>query len=502
MNILNKIRRLSNKEFFVEHTDAKPMFLSGIIWGFVNGLKIKDHHFIQCFFKNGEIDWITLKQDQIFLFNKIIEIHLRNNNYWQSEIKKWLKKKKIIVDIFNELKEKKLKGVSDKELIVDLERIFNNQIKARKVSSLIDSFNLCAGERLIELLTKSLDENKLVDINKVFCILTAPEKESFLNEARNDLIKITGLIKKNKSLQNKIASGTNKRHDLPKRIEDLIKKHLDEFSWIKTISFSQGMGYGFNQVITEIRGLIKEKTRTNNRNRGIENNKKQRKMLIKKHRFNKEIRAISDLSVLFIYWQDLRKENTMRSTYLATRYLKELAKRRKIDFDTLTYLYFPELKLLMDNKIKLKEIKARKNGAYFIFYKDKFEVYSYKQVKDVLDKILMKDIKGVKKLQGMCASRGYAKGRVKVLMNIKEMKKVKKGNILVAPGTRPEVVPAMKRAAAVIIDDGGITSHAAIVSRELGLPCVIGTKVATKVLKDGDLVEVDADQGIIRIIKK
>jgi len=60
----------------------------------------------------------------------------------------------------------------------------------------------------------------------------------------------------------------------------------------------------------------------------------------------------------------------------------------------------------------------------------------------------------------------------------------------------------MKKASAIVTDDGGITCHAAIVSRELGKPCIIGTKIATKVLHDGDLVEVDADNGVVRILEK
>ena len=76
------------------------------------------------------------------------------------------------------------------------------------------------------------------------------------------------------------------------------------------------------------------------------------------------------------------------------------------------------------------------------------------------------------------------------------------GDILVTGMTRPEFVPLMKRSAAIITDEGGITCHAAIISRELGIPCIIGTKVATQVLKDGDMVEVDADKGIVRILKQ
>jgi len=66
--------------------------------------------------------------------------------------------------------------------------------------------------------------------------------------------------------------------------------------------------------------------------------------------------------------------------------------------------------------------------------------------------------------------------------------------------TRPEFVPLMKKAAGVVTDEGGISCHAAIISRELGIPCIIGTKTATRRLKDGDQVEVNADRGIVKII--
>ena len=66
--------------------------------------------------------------------------------------------------------------------------------------------------------------------------------------------------------------------------------------------------------------------------------------------------------------------------------------------------------------------------------------------------------------------------------------------------TTVDYLPAMKKASAIVTDDGGITSHAAIISRELGIPCIVGTKIATKVLKDGDLVEVNANKGEVKIL--
>jgi len=98
-------------------------------------------------------------------------------------------------------------------------------------------------------------------------------------------------------------------------------------------------------------------------------------------------------------------------------------------------------------------------------------------------------------LTGAPASPGIGTGSVKILKSPKEIGKIGKGDILVAPMTSPDYVPAMKKANAIITDEGGQTSHAAIVSRELGIPCVVGTKNATKELKDGMIVTVNGESG-------
>lgn len=100
-------------------------------------------------------------------------------------------------------------------------------------------------------------------------------------------------------------------------------------------------------------------------------------------------------------------------------------------------------------------------------------------------------------LTGASASPGIGTGPVKILKSPMEIGKVEKGDVLVAPMTSPDYVPAMKKSTAIITDQGGETSHAAIVSRELGIPCVVGTKTATKDLKDGQIVSVDGSSGRI-----
>ncbi|MFH0835637.1 MAG: phosphoenolpyruvate synthase, partial [Candidatus Micrarchaeota archaeon] len=100
-------------------------------------------------------------------------------------------------------------------------------------------------------------------------------------------------------------------------------------------------------------------------------------------------------------------------------------------------------------------------------------------------------------LKGLSASPGIAGGKVTIVSDEKNAYKVKQGDVLVAKMTSPDFVPAMKRAAAIVTDEGGSTSHAAIVSRELGVPCIVGTQKATKILKDGQKITVDATRGIV-----
>ena len=105
-----------------------------------------------------------------------------------------------------------------------------------------------------------------------------------------------------------------------------------------------------------------------------------------------------------------------------------------------------------------------------------------------------------KAINGKVAYMGLVKGRVKLILNPAKIKALKKGQVLITSMTTPDFIVAMKRAAAIVTDEGGLSCHAAIISRELEIPCIIGTKFATKIFKDGDMVEVDANKGIVRKI--
>jgi pyruvate,water dikinase len=105
---------------------------------------------------------------------------------------------------------------------------------------------------------------------------------------------------------------------------------------------------------------------------------------------------------------------------------------------------------------------------------------------------------GAELVRGLGAAPGAGSGPVRVVSDLSEADKLGEGDVLVTHMTAPDWVPLMRRSAAIVTDSGGMTCHAAIVSRELGIPCVVGTAEATKVLRDGELVTVDATEGVVR----
>ncbi|MFA5000414.1 MAG: PEP-utilizing enzyme [Patescibacteria group bacterium] len=172
---------------------------------------------------------------------------------------------------------------------------------------------------------------------------------------------------------------------------------------------------------------------------------------------------------------------------------------------------FPEARgletLILSNEIKrrpaLAVLKKRKNNFILIpgyFQKiTSLEKFARNHQDFVFD--FPKINKSISDFKGTPAYQGKTVGRVRIVKLKDKMLSFKKGEILVAPMTTPDYLAIMKKAAAIVTDEGGLLCHAAIIAREMRTPCVIGTKIATQVLKDGNLVEVDAEKGVIKIIK-
>lgn len=189
--------------------------------------------------------------------------------------------------------------------------------------------------------------------------------------------------------------------------------------------------------------------------------------------------------------------------FLVDKYAKEIAKRLRLTEDYYRYQHSELIEMLRGRPLKARARRGTLVWGQFSGHKEitgeEAERIS-KQLHDV--------DKSVSQFKGQIGNKGVYKGRVKIIQFSSqtdfsaEIESMSKGDVLVAGSTGPEMILACKKAGAIVTDEGGVISHAAIVSREFGIPSVIGTKVATSVLKNGDIVEVDANRGVVRILER
>lgn len=186
-----------------------------------------------------------------------------------------------------------------------------------------------------------------------------------------------------------------------------------------------------------------------------------------------------------VYLRMLRMDIYYELMYLAKPVLKATAQKYKIPFQNLKYY---TLESLIKGKPKNypADFTCASIGEKYYYFNE-----------SLIDNKISTTATEIK---GVIAQQGLVRGTAKVVMTVKDLGKVNKGDILVTYMTSPNFLPAMKLAAGFVTNEGGLTCHAAIVAREMRKPCVIGTKVATKTFKDGDMVEVDANKGIVRKI--
>ncbi len=208
---------------------------------------------------------------------------------------------------------------------------------------------------------------------------------------------------------------------------------------------------------------------------------------------NKKLLSLIELLGKSSYVETEILKNFQLSQYYFYPLLAEISKRLKLGYNEFIYCSIDEIKsaLLQRDKLpSLTEIIRRdKEGFVLSVHQGTYKLEFTK--KNIIEN-------SASFVKGVCACRGVVIGRARIIFDVNEMDKVQKGDILITGMTTPNFVLAMKRAGAIVTNDGGITCHAAIVSRELGKPCVIATKNATEVFKDGDLVEVDANSGVVK----
>ena len=354
-------------------------------------------------------------------------------------------------------------------------------------------------ERVVEdTLKKELERIKDKEkINEYYVTLTAPTKETRLGKAQKEILRLAIELENKKQLFKKDIKDIKNEletfhYDIFKKIQDYVEK----YKWSE-IRYSYGEELTVETVLQRLKNILEKDPKEQLAK--IENHQKlieeKTKEIIHELNLDEDLQDIIEIAKENVFMRTHKLEAYNIGSFCIKPLLKELARRNKTSYEGLLLLTKDEM---FDNVDKYSKIRERGKEFAIALEDGNITLYTGEDIKKI--DVAQEEIK-TDKIQGYGACKGIVKGPVKKIGNKFEIHKINKGDVLVAEFTTPDFVPAMEKSVAIVTDIGGITSHTAIVSRELGIPCVIGTKIATKVLKDGDIVEVDANKGIVRKIE-
>ena len=420
-------------------------------------------------------------------------------NYVFSATQNRLKDLEGIIKIINRNINKK-RELSNKELAnlwEEFDKVFLKVIPWFFIPWYVIEYNLIT-DRIKSGLIKHRDEiEEITDINNALMVLSYPVRKVLIQKEQDNFYKLADFIKNKKDFRKN------------RKFLILSAKYLKKYSWTKTFLFSSINLLTLPELSKRLEEFIKKdgiKEYKLQKIQQLRNKKladKLLKLLSNDKSLIKQIKRARDFGWL-LSWS---VEEALFLFRGMRGFLDLIVKELDMKYHQFILLTYQEIldSLKSGKKIELKEFKKRSQGYVFLIEKREPSIIfgrNGRSLSNTIDKNIGTLNKGGNIITGQAVSPGIVKGKAKIIMKVDKLREVKIGDVLVCSMTSPEYVPAMRNAIAIITDEGGLLSHASIVSRELGKPCVVGTKVATKALKDGDLVEVDANKGTVRILKK
>lgn len=352
-----------------------------------------------------------------------------------------------------------LRKCTDQELVLEFRKFYNDYLETSSIAVINEGFSLNAERWLGELFFKFLKKKKHTGkFSEYFSLLSRTTRSSYVQEA--------AIAKKQGMKASKLAKNYFYVH----------------FNYLHTTPLTERFFKSWSPEPAPNLKIIKRK----------------KSALMKRLALPKDLRNLFLAVDLFTWWQDQRKKHALLFAFWTYKFLFEAGRRGKIPKKYLFRALPFEFEELVSRPPEYLKTLKRRSDPFLVYTRDTGEniIWSGKRGNDVLQALNRLDKVGV--VKGSPTYLGLVQGQVAVVKGKRDFHKMKKGAILLASMTRPEYTPILHLASAIVTDEGGITSHAAIVSREFGIPCVIGTKFATKVFKDGDMVEVDATRGVIR----
>ncbi len=332
-------------------------------------------------------------------------------------------------------------------------------------------------------------KRKTKDYEKALRVLTSTPEESFFGEEERMFYR----------LALSVAGNPFSEEALKK-----IRAHQERFSWIPC-SYYDEEPYDLEHYLHRLRKVVEDPARARETLKKLEGMgssiRKEQRRLLAALRLGREAENVVDCLQKAVYYKDFARGAVNHSYCLTMPLFGEIAKRLRMSRLAAKSLFPEELEQALLHGKRYAPVIRRRMDFYVLREKGVgLEAVTGRRAERIADAVEETLRPKSAEIRGICANGGYAKARVRVIFDPKEVQNEAHDFILVTSMTTPEFSVAMRKALAIVTDEGGITSHAAIVARELSKPCVIGTGNATKALSDGDIVEVDADMGVVRRI--
>ncbi len=399
---------------------------------------------------------------------------------------------KEYADYLMKMKTSDFSSMSNAQLSFLLEKIFEEVRKLAVFLTIPFSLQNFLDSHLEEILSKRIKD--INNIKKAHRVLSLPIKLNYGQEEIISFYKIAVEFKKN---------------GLNENVKKMIDKHLNKYSYLQ-VRWMIGEKSSFDDVVKRLINLINEDIEKKLRElkNSQRNIKKESDEICQLYNLTKEEKEFVSVVKEYVFIRTYRTDILNESYNSMENILNEVGKRFGINYKDLLYLTIFEIVEGLKNikNLQRDKILIRKKEEW-AFFRDGENLRVIEGRNAIIKEakkygIAPEDYKNIKEINGSSAWKGIVKGKAKIVLSPEDLQKVQKNDILLAVMTFPSYISAMEKASAFVTDEGGILCHAAIVSREMKKPCVIATKSATKIFKDNDLIEVDADKGIVRIIEK
>lgn len=449
-----------------------------------------------CIYTNGVLVWYGDETIISDLYTSVSKEILKQPEYLNQLYTKFLVKSKKLLAFSKKVSHQKLSLLTNKELW----HLYDTYLQIYREATLYgEPLPLVTKEYVVDYLKKYIVQQVHLDVHRateVLITLTMPVKKSFLREEEEALYTIAAEVQQkhlsltSPTLRRKIAQHTQKYCWIP--YDYGVKLwHTEHFmSALKTIVAKKNCSAELKKLREDAKHL-----------------RLQQRELLQKYNIDSYHKKLFVYVQLATYLMDLKKGIFTKSHSLFIPFINELARR----FSTTAvfmrlYTYNEIRQALLNNKVLSPETLQQRYAQSVCVWDLKGDTSFISQnqvqwfIKNTVE--VNTELTQGKKVYGTAVSLGKHIGRAKIVNSSAHVYKVEKGDVLIAPMTSPDYVVGMRKAGAIVTNEGGFTCHAAIVSRELRVPCIVGTKNATKVFRDGDLLEVNAQHGSITLLER